>query len=153
MNSLIKHPKDFYAGLMYAVIGVGAIVIARDYNMGTSTRMGPGYFPTILGTLLLISGGISMIRAFLHTGEAIRAFAWKEIFLVLGSVVLFGLMVRGAGLIPALALQVVVSAWASDKFRLRTALILGILSSIVSALIFVKGLGMPYALFGPWLGM
>ena len=153
MRSLIKHPKDYYAGLMYVLIGIGAIVIASDYNMGSSVRMGPGYFPTILGTLLVVSGAISMIRAFFHTGEAIRAFAWKEIFLVLGSVVLFGLLVRGLGLVPALALQVVVSAWASDKFRLRTALLLGILSSIVSALIFVKGLGMPYALIGPWLGM
>ena len=99
MSSLIKHPKDFYSGLMYAAIGGGAIVVAGGYNMGTSVRMGPGYFPTILGALLVLVGVISMVRSFTHEGERIKTFSWKEIALVLGSVVLFGLLVRGAGLV------------------------------------------------------
>ena len=153
MSSLIKHPKDFYAGLMYAAIGAGAIIISRDYNMGTSVRMGPGYFPTLLGALLIIVGTLSMIRAFLRQGESIATFYWKEIFLVLGSVVLFGLLVRGAGLVPSLILLVLTSAWASDKFKIKTALLLAVLTSVFSALVFVKGLGLPFALVGPWLGM
>ncbi len=153
MSSLIKHPKDFYAGLMYAAIGIGAIVVARGYTMGTSVRMGPGYFPTMLGGLLALVGVASMIRSFLHQGERIAAFSWKEIVLVLGSVVLFGILVRGAGLVPALIALVVTSAWASEKFRLRTAVLLAIVTSVFSALVFVKGLGLPFALVGPWLGM
>ena len=74
----IKHPKDFYAGLMYAVVGLGALVLARGYHMGTSVRMGPGYFPTVLGGLLLLIGTISMVRAFTHSGEAIKPFFWKN---------------------------------------------------------------------------
>lgn len=150
MSSLIKHPKDFYSGLMYAAIGAGAIVVARGYNMGSSVRMGPGYFPTILGGLLVLVGVISMIRAFTHEGERIKAFYWKEIVLVLGSVVLFGVLVRGAGLVPSLILLVVTSAWASDKFKIKTALLLAILTSVFSALVFVKGLGLPFAIIGPW---
>jgi len=153
MSSLIKHPKDFYAGLMYAAIGVGAIIIARNYNMGTSVRMGPGYFPTMLGGLLTLVGAISMIRAFLHSGEAIKPFYWKELFLVLGSVALFGVLVRGAGLVPSLILLVITSAWASDKFRLKTALLLAVLASILSAMVFVKGLGLPFSIIGPWFGI
>lgn len=153
MSSLIKHPKDFYAGLMYAAIGIGAIVVARGYNMGTSVRMGPGYFPTMLGSLLILVGAISMVRAFLHQGEAIKTFYWKELFLVLGSVVLFGVLVRGAGLVPSLILLVIISAWASDKFKIKTALLLAILTSAFSALVFVKGLGLPFAIIGPWFGM
>lgn len=150
MSLLIKHPKDFYSGLMYAVIGAGAIMVARGYNMGTSVRMGPGYFPTILGGLLVLVGLISMIRAFTHEGERIKSFSWKEIVLVLGSVVLFGVLVRGAGLVPSLILLVITSAWASDKFRIKTAVLLAALTSVFSALVFVKGLGLPFAIIGPW---
>lgn len=153
MSSFVRHPKDFYAGLMYAVIGAGAIIVARDYNMGTSVRMGPGYFPTLLGALLVIVGAISMIRSFFHSGQALAAFCWKEIALVLGSVVLFGLLVRGAGLVPSLILLVLVSAWASEKFRIKSALLLAILTSVFSALVFVKGLGLPFSIIGPWFGM
>ena len=153
MSSLIKHPRDFYAGLMYALVGLGAMVIARDYNMGTSVRMGPGYFPTLLGALLIIIGTLSMIRAFLRQGESIATFYWKEIFLVLGSVVLFGLLVRGAGLVPSLILLVLVSAWASEKFQIKSAVLLAILTSVFSALVFVKGLGLPFSIIGPWFGM
>ena len=152
MRSVIKHPKDFYAGLMYAVIGVGAIVVAQSYNMGTSVRMGPGYFPTVLGALLLIVGSISMVRAFTHEGEAIKRFFWKEIVLVLGSVALFGIMVRGAGLLPSLLVLVVVSAWASDQFKIKNTLLLAVVTSIFSVLVFVKGLGLPFAIIGPWFG-
>ena len=153
MSSLIKHPKDFYSGLMYAAIGGGAIVVAGGYNMGTSVRMGPGYFPTLLGALLIIVGTLSMIRAFLRQGESIATFYWKEIFLVLGSVVLFGLLVRGAGLVPSLILLVLVSAWASEKFQIKSAVLLAILTSVFSALVFVKGLGLPFSIIGPWFGM
>lgn len=150
MSSLIKHPKDFYAGLMYATVGAGAVLIARGYNLGTSVRMGPGYFPTVLGGLLILVGIVSMIRAFLHEGDAIKSFAWKEIFLLLGSVILFGLVVRGAGLVVSLSLLVLVSAWASDKFKWKTAVLLAILTSAFSSLVFVKGLGLPFAIIGPW---
>lgn len=152
MASWIKHPKDFYAGVMYASVGVGAILLARGYHMGTSVRMGPGYFPTVLGALLLLIGTISIVRAFTHTGEAIRPFFWKGLALVLGSTALFGILIRGAGLVPSLILLVVLSACASDKFRLRTALILAAVATIFSALVFVKGLGLPLSLIGPWLG-
>ena len=152
MRSVIKHPKDFYAGLMYAAIGVGAIVVAQSYNLGTSVRMGPGYFPTVLGALLLIVGSISMVRAFTHEGEAIKRFFWKEIVLVLGSVALFGIMVRGAGLLPSLLVLVVVSAWASDQFKIKNTLLLAVVTSIFSVLVFVKGLGLPFAIIGPWFG-
>lgn len=150
MSSLIKHPKDFYAGLMYAAVGAGAVLIARGYNLGTSVRMGPGYFPTVLGGLLILVGAVSMIRAFIHQGDAIKSFAWKEIFLLLGSVILFGLIVRGAGLLVSLILLVLVSAWASDKFKWKTAALLAILTSVFSSLVFVKGLGLPFAIIGPW---
>lgn len=150
MSSLIKHPKDFYAGLMYASVGGAAAWIARDYTMGSAVRMGPAYFPTLLAILLIMVGVASLIRSFFHRGDAIVAFAWKELGLVLGSIVLFGLLVRVAGLAIGLILLVVVSAWASPLFKLKTAVLLAVLTTTASILVFVKGLGLPFAILGTW---
>ena len=150
MSSLIKHPKDFYAGLMYASVGVAAAWIARDYTMGSAVRMGPAYFPTLLSVLLIMVGVASLIRSFFHRGEAIKAFAWKELGLVLGSIVLFGLLVRVAGLAVALVLLVVISAWASPLFKFKSAILLALVTTAASILVFVKGLGLPFAILGSW---
>ena len=150
MSSLIKHPKDFYAGLMYASVGAAAAWICRDYTMGSAVRMGPAYFPTLLSILLILVGVTSLIRSFFQRGEAIAAFAWKELGLVLGSIVLFGLLVRVAGLAIALVLLVVISAGASPLFKFKTALLLAVVTAALSALVFVKGLGLPFAIIGTW---
>ncbi|MBS1230859.1 MAG: tctB4 [Proteobacteria bacterium] len=150
MSSLIKHPKDFYAGLMYASVGAAAAWICRDYTMGSAVRMGPAYFPTLLAILLIMVGVASLIRSFFHRGEAIAAFAWKELGLVLGAIVLFGLLVRVAGLAIALILLVVISAWASQQFKLKTAVLLAVVTTAASILVFVKGLGLPFAILGTW---
>ncbi len=152
MASIIKHPKDFYAGLMYAGVGAAAFLIARNYNMGSSVRMGPGFFPTALASLLMLAGGAAIVRSFLHKGEAdpIGRFAWRELSLVLGSVVLFGLIVRGAGLAPSLVLLVLISAAASRRFKAKTAVILALVTTTLCAAVFVKGLGLPLSVFGAW---
>ena len=68
MNSLIRSPKDFYAAMIYLVIGVSTIVIGRDYQMGTAFKMGPAYFPTVLAALLCFIGLISLIRSGVSSG-------------------------------------------------------------------------------------
>ena len=153
MGTMIKHPKDFYAGMMYFSVGAAAAYIARDYTMGTAVRMGPAYFPTILAIMLMVVGAISVVRSFLRNGQNIDAFAWKEIGLIIGSIVLFGVLVRGAGLGPALLVLVLVSAWASPEFRLKTALLLALITTVLSVLVFVTGLGLPFPILGSWFGM
>jgi hypothetical protein len=150
MSSLIKHPKDFYAGLMYALVGAAAVWICRDYTLGSAVRMGPAYFPTLLSILLIMVGVASLIRSFFRRGEGIKPFAWKELSLVLGSIVLFGLVVRVAGLAIALVLLVVISAWASPLFKVKTAIFLAVVTTALSLLVFVKGLGLPFAILGTW---
>lgn len=148
MPKLIRHPKDFYAGLMYVAVGVAVLVIAKDYKLGSSVRMGPGYFPTLLAWLLVVVGGISVLRSLTHDGERIAAFAWKPIALVLGSTVLFGVLVRGAGLVPALIVLIIVSARASPEFKWKNTVLLAVGTTVLSALVFVKGLGLPIPLIG-----
>lgn len=148
----IKHPKDFWTGIMYLAVGGAAALVSMRYGMGSAVRMGPGYFPTVLGLLLAVIGLVSLVRSFLHKGDAITPFAWRALALVLGGIILFGLLVLRAGLVPALLLLVVMSAWASIYFKLRTTLILAACTTLFSVVVFVKALGVPLPVLGSWFG-
>jgi putative tricarboxylic transport membrane protein len=149
---MIRGPKDFCAALIYLAIGLGAIFIGRDLPMGTGLKMGPAYFPTVLGGLLAFIGLISLVRSFLRKGAPIPGFAWKPLLLITGATVVFGLLVRGAGLAIALPLFVFMTAFASVKFRWGTSLALAACATLFCALVFVKGLGVPLPLIGRWFG-
>lgn len=152
MPSFIRHPKDFWIGIIFLLFGLGAIVVARDYSMGTAGRMGPAYFPSVLGALLAIVGLIGVIRSFLRPGEPVGKFHIKNLVLILLAVLLFGFLMRGAGLVPAAIVLIVMSAYASPKFTWRATLLLAIGLAIFAVLLFVKLLGLPIAIFGPWFG-
>lgn len=152
MPSFIRHPKDFWTGIIFLCIGLAAIVIGRDYPMGTAGRMGPAYFPTVLGGLLAFIGLIGVIRSFLRPGEPVGKFYIKEIVLILLAVILFGFLMRGAGLVPAALVLVLMSAYASPKFSWGPSLLLAIGLAVFAVIVFVKLLGLPMPVFGPWLG-
>jgi putative tricarboxylic transport membrane protein len=149
---VIRNPKDFWSGVLFLAIGAAAVVLARAYPMGSALKMGPAYFPTVLGALLALIGVITIARGLLRPGEAIGRLAWREIMLTLVSTVLFGVLVRGAGLLAAIGVLVLVSAYASIKFRWLHALGLAAAAGAFCALLFVKALGLPIRIIGPWLG-
>ena len=93
----IRNPRDFWAGAIYLALAIAVIWIGQNYQHGTSERMGPGYFPTALGSILAIFGVVSIGRSFIRPGEAISAIAWRPLALVLGSAVLFGLLLTARG--------------------------------------------------------
>jgi hypothetical protein len=150
--SFIRHPKDFWTGIIFLFIGLAAVVIGRDYTMGTAGRMGPAYFPTVLGGLLALIGLIGVIRSFVRAGEPVGKFYIKEIVLILVAVLLFGFLVRGAGLVPAALVLVLMSAYASPKFTWGPSILLAIGLAIFAVVVFVKLLGLPMPILGPWLG-
>ncbi|QOL48606.1 tripartite tricarboxylate transporter TctB family protein [Massilia litorea] len=152
MPSFIRHPKDFWTGIIFLTIGMAAIIIGLDYQMGSAGRMGPAYFPSVLGGLLTLIGAIGVIRSLLRPGEAIGKFYIKEILLVLVAVLLFGLLMRGAGLVPAVLVLVLMSAYASPKFTWGPSLLLAIGLAVFAVVVFVKLLGLPMPILGPWLG-
>ena len=138
--------------MIYLAVGLGTIFIGRDYVMGTAFQMGPAYFPTVLGGLLSFIGLISLIRSFAVKGEPIPAFAWKQLLLIIAATVVFGLLVRGAGLAIALPLFVMMTAYASVKFRWGPSLVLAAGTTVFCTLVFVKGLGVPLPIIGRWFG-
>lgn len=152
MPSFIQHPKDFWTGIIFLFIGLAAIIIGRDYSMGTAGKMGPAYFPTILGGLLALIGLIAAVRSFFREGDPLEKFAIKETVLILSGVLLFGFLIRGAGLVAAIFAIVLFSAFASTKFKVLHGIALAAGMTIFAVVVFVKLLGLPIAIFGPWFG-
>ncbi|MET0529508.1 MAG: tripartite tricarboxylate transporter TctB family protein [Microvirga sp.] len=152
MTSRVQNPKDFWTGLIYLAVGTAVILIARNYSVGTASRMGPGYFPLALAGLLILLGLVAVVRSFIASGGPIGSFAWKPLLLVLVATALFGALVGTLGLIVALLALVLTSAAASERFQFDWRAVLGLVALIVfCSLVFVKGLGVPMPLFGPWL--
>jgi len=138
--------KDFWAGLFLIAIGAAAMWIARDYAFGTSLRMGPGYFPDILGALLILFG-IYVLATGLRSGEAIGgAWSLRALVVLPLSLVLFGALIDRAGFIPAMLVLIFGSATASTEFRFVEVLLFSIFLTAVCAVVFVWALGLPYPL-------
>lgn len=152
MLSPRQNPKDFWTGAIYVAFGAAFIGIARDYGMGTAFRMGPAYFPTILGGILVLIGLISLVRSLLKPGTPITSFTIKGLVIVIGATALFGFIVRGVGLAVALPVLVIVSGYASVDFRWGRMLALAAGVTVFCVLVFLKGLGVPLPVIGPWLG-
>lgn len=152
MNPIARNAKDFWTGLIYLFVGSGALIISRDYDMGTAVKMGPAYFPTILSVVLMVIGIISVLRSFFKSGSPIGVVAWKGLVLIAASTLLFGVIVRGAGVIIALPLLVIVSALASTRFSWKTSLIEAVGITAFCIVVFLKGLGVPLPILGSWFG-
>lgn len=151
--SHVLQKKDFWAGVLYIAFGAAAFWIGRDYPMGTAGRMGAGYFPAVLSIILVLIGLLSAARAFVQEGETVGAIAWKPLVLVVGSTVLFGILLPTAGLAIALAVLILVSSLASQHFRFDPKAAAGLILMVAfCTLVFVKALGVPMPLIGSWFG-
>lgn len=136
----IPRPKDFYAGLLFVAFGVFAIIIARNYPLGTAARMGPGYFPRLLGILLIVLGAALSLTALRGQGPPLPGWKWRPVSIVLLSVVAFGLVLTHAGLVLSTIGLIVVASTASREFRFRESLLSGALLAALSVGVFVIGL-------------
>lgn len=142
--------KDFLAGLVFVLIGVLALAVARDYPMGTAMRMGSGYFPTVLGGILVLLGAWVMARG-LRSGEKVKGeWGWKPLAFIALAFVLFGLLMPRIGLVPALAAAILASALGGREFRTKEALILALVMSALTAVLLLVVLKMPYPLIGSY---
>jgi putative tricarboxylic transport membrane protein len=139
----IRAPKDFWAGLMFLAFGVGFAWVAQNYQMGTSVRMGPAYFPTVLGGLLAILGIAILIQSFISTGPPVAKFYFRPLVLIVVAVVLFGILLKPLGLVLSVAVLVGLGAFGGFEFKTKEVAILYVLLAIFSVLVFVKGLGLP----------
>ena len=136
----IPRPKDFYAGLLFVAFGVFAIIVAWNYPLGTAARMGPGYFPRLLGILLIVLGAALSLTALRGRGPPLPGWKWRPVSIVLLSVVAFGLVLTHAGLVLSTIGLIAVASTASREFRFKEALVSGLLLAALSVGVFVIGL-------------
>ena len=139
--------KDFWSGIMLIAIGAGALVIGRDYPFGTALRMGAGFFPLVLGTLLVLFGVFFAVRG-LRSHDRIQGnWSLRALVILPLAFVMFGLLMQHAGFVPALFALIVGSAAAGTEFRLVEVLLLAALLTAVCVAVFIWALGLPYPLF------
>jgi hypothetical protein len=150
-NMKIKNAKDFWAGLIFIAFGLFFFLVARNYEMGTATRMGPAYFPTVLGGLIAVLGSIVFLRSLVVKGGNVPSMSLRPLFFITISLILFGYLLRPLGLVLALALLVFVSAFVGHEFKLKEALFLSVALIILSVLVFVMGLGLPFPVWPRFL--
>jgi hypothetical protein len=144
--------KDILAGLIFIGFGAAFAFAASRYDLGTALRMGPGYFPLMLGTLLALLGIGIVVQGLLRVDELpLGEIPWRGIVLISGAVLFFAFGVRRLGLAPVLFIAVFVSALSSERTTLVQALALAVGLTVFCVLIFIEGLGMPVPLLGPWL--
>ena len=143
--------RDFWAGVMLIVVGAGSVIIARNYAFGTSLRMGPGYFPSVLGGGLVLFG-LYLVVAGLRRNEKMEGSNWslRALIVLPLSLVLFGLLMEHAGFIPALLVLIFGSAAAGTEFKLVEVLLLAVGLTAFSVALFIYGLGLPYPLLTGW---
>lgn len=139
--------KDFWTGVMLLATGAAAIFIAQDYAFGSTLRMGPGYFPTVLGAIIVLFGIYLLVKG-LRSSEKIEGGLSIRALIVLPiALALFGVLMERAGFVPALAVLIFMSAAAGPQFRFVEILLFTVFLTAVSVAVFVWGLGLPYQLF------
>ena len=141
--------KDFAAGLMFIGIGAFFAIGARYYQMGSAVRMGPAYFPTIVGWILVGLGLIIFIRSFFLRGEPLPKTNWRPLICILGSVVAFGLLLEAAGMVVASLAVMMGSAMGGWEFKWKEQCINAVFLTAMNVGVFYFGLGLPFKLW-PW---
>jgi hypothetical protein len=150
MQLEIRNNRDFWAGAMLIATGALSVIVARNYAFGTSLRMGPGYFPSVLGGLLILFG-LYLVAQGLRSNEKIEGnWSLRALVVLPLSLVMFGLLMEYAGFVPALMVLIVGSAAAGSEFKLTEVLMLAVGLTAFAVALFIYGLGLPYPLFTAW---
>ena len=138
----IRNEKDFWSGVMFIAFGLFFALFAQKYDFGTAQRMGPAYFPTMLGGLLALIGFVVALTGLGREAPdgKVEKFHFYEIAWVLGAVVVFGLLLRPAGVIVAMFALVVISSYASHEFHWKEAIVLSIVMAAITWVVFIYGL-------------
>lgn len=143
----ITSQEDFWGGVVFIAFGALAIYIASDYPFGTAARMGPGFFPTWIGIVLIVLGTAIAATGFKNQGEGIGQFAWKAMAMLSVGFIIFGWAIDHVGFVIALSALVVAGAAAGQEFRYKEVIVLTIALVVGSWALFIKGLDLPFPLF------
>ncbi len=140
---LIRAPKDFWAGVMFLAFAAITVVTANGYSMGRGGRMGPGYFPALLGWALAFLGVLLVVRALVAKGDSIEPFKLRPLLVLVASVLVFAFAIQPLGLVISLVVATFLSSFAAPDARWREAAALSFVLTGLVSLIFVFALRLP----------
>ena len=149
----LRNQRDFWSGMMFVAIGILFVFLSRQYQLGTAAKMGPGYFPTVLGGLLAVIGAITAFDSFAKHQPMLKLerVGWKELILLLAGIALFATALPKLGVVISIILLITISAIASHEFRLRDTLISIVVLLIMSYFVFIKGLELQFPVWPKFL--
>jgi hypothetical protein len=149
----LRNHRDLWAGLMFAIIGIIFMVLSKQYSIGTSAKMGPGYFPMVLGGLMTLFGVIITLGAYSGKAEMLKLspVGWREFILLLASVAVFAIALPRLGMVISVALLILISAVASHEFKLKDTLISIVVLVLLAYGMFVKGLELQFPVWPKFL--
>lgn len=140
----IRNEKDFWSGVLFLLFGLGFALGAQNYDMGTAQRMGPAYFPTLLGGLLAFMGLYIASRGlrdkFAGVDSKIDPFHWRPLLLVLGAVLLFALLLRPLGLVVALTVMIALGSVGGPDFKAKEVVVIAAALVLLVLGVFIWGL-------------
>jgi putative tricarboxylic transport membrane protein len=142
--------KDFWSGMMLIAIGTVAVFIARDYPFGSALRMGAGFFPVVLGVILVLFGLYFTVRGVHDSAKIEGNWSIRALIVLPLAFVAFGVLMERAGFVPAMLALTIGSAAAGSEFRIGEVLALCVLLTALCVALFIFALGLPYPLI---LGM
>ena len=151
----IKSERDFFSGVLFCAFGVAFAWGATTYNVGSGARMGPGYFPLIVGILIAIMGAAITFKTMTvetADGEPVGKIAWKPLIFIIGANLMFGVLLGGLpsvglppmGLIVAIYALTFIAGLAGDKFSFKASAVLATLLAVGSYLAFVVALKLQF---------
>jgi hypothetical protein len=144
--------KDLGAGAVFVGFGLAFAITSSTYEIGTALRMGPGYFPLVLGSLLVLLGILIAVKGFVAAdSDDIGPVPWKALVLLVAALIFFGFTVRGLGVVPAVLGAGFLSAMAGHRARVIPAVVIAGCLTALCVLIFIILLQLRLAYFGPWL--
>ena len=139
----IKSQRDFWSGVMFIVVGGGFAIGATNYSMGVSARPGPGYFPLMLSTIMVLLGAIVLFKSLTietEGGDPIGAIAWRPLIVVVVAITVFGLLLPRLGMIITVPILIFITSLAGDEFRWKGVLTAAVVLTAASYMIFIFGL-------------
>jgi hypothetical protein len=142
-----RNNRDFLAGVFFILTGAAAMIISRDYPMGSALRMGPGYFPMGLGGILVVFGLYVLIKGVMNNEKIVGNWSLRALFVLPVATWIFGEMMEAVGFIPALFVLMYTSAIAGKEFKFLEVTIMAVVMTVLCTGLFIYGLGLPYPLF------
>ena len=142
----VRLTTDLLTGFLFLALGGFVLIYGARYPMGNAVRMGPGYFPRIISSGLVLLGLVLVGRSVLRGGERMGAVALRPLLLVLVGTFAFGLLIERAGFWVASIVLVCVSRLVERDLRVAEIGGLALVLTAILTVIFRYGLGLPIRL-------